>query len=107
MPQLTTAGRLLLDVQEESPALCDAVIRAAGIASDRAEAAMHEGARLSLSEQLRLSEAAALMAPRHARTAVRLRGQVIAARSFENGDLVERQPGPGSEKWERSSHMRR
>jgi len=107
VPQLTTAGRLLQDLHDDSPALCDAVVRASGISSERAEAAMFEGARLSLSEQLRLSEAAALMAPRHARTAVRLRGQVIAARSFENGDLVERQPGVGSEKWERSSNLRR
>jgi hypothetical protein len=107
MPQLTTAGRLLLDLYDESAAICDAVVRASGISTERAEAAMHEGARLTLSEQLRLSEAAALLAPKHARTAVRLRGQVIAARSFENGDLVERQPGPGSEKWERSTNLRR
>jgi hypothetical protein len=107
VPQLTTAGRLLFDLHEESPAICDAVVRASGITGERAEAAMLEGARLSLSEQLRLSEATVLIAPAHARTAVRLRGQVIAARSFENGDLVERQPGPGAEKWERSSNLRR
>ncbi len=106
MSQLTTAGRLLFDLHEESAAVCDAVVRAAGVSTDRADAAMNDGARLSLSEQLRLSEAVALMAPRHARTAVRLRSQVIAARSFENGDLVERQPGPGSERWERSSNLR-
>ena len=33
--------------------------------------------------------------------------ELFAARSFENGDLVERQPGVGSEKWERSANLRR
>jgi hypothetical protein len=107
MTQLTTAGRLLYDLHCDSASLRDTVANAAGVSLDRADLAMLEGARLSLSEQLRLSEAVVLLAPAHARTAVRLRGQALAARSFEKGDFVERHGDAPSDKWERSAPLRR
>jgi hypothetical protein len=107
MAQLTTAGRLLHDIEYEDAALRDRVVQAAGIQMEKANAAMLEGARLTLAEQLRLSEAVALLAPKHARTAVRLRAQALAARSFERGDLVDRHHDAPVQNWERSAAMRR
>jgi hypothetical protein len=106
MPQLTTAGRLLHDLDYDNPALRDQIIQAAGIRMDKANAAM-AGARLTLAEQLRLSEAVSLLAPQHARTAGRLRAQALAARSFEKGDLVDRHHDAPVQNWERSAAMRR
>ena len=83
MVQLTTAGRLLDALNSMSPAARDAVALAAGLSPERADAAMIGALRLSLSEQLRLSEATVVLAPKFARHALRLRGQVLAARSYE------------------------
>src|SRR4051794_37750374 len=58
--QMTTAGRLLNDLHRDSAALRDAVVHAAGITVERADAAMVGTSRLTLAEQLRLSEATVL-----------------------------------------------
>jgi len=107
MTQLTTAGRLLECLHGESPAMRDAVADAAGVSPERADAAMIGALRLSLSEQLRLSEATVVMAPQFTRYALRLRGQVLAARSFEAGDLVECHREPPIDRWERVAQLRR
>ena len=107
MPQNTTAGRLLELLREESQAIRDAVVFAAGLLPERADAAMIGGLRLSLSEQLRLAEAAIVTAPKFRRMAFRLRGQVLAARSFEASELVERHVEAPTQRWETSAPMRR
>ena len=106
MGQLTTAGRLLGELAGDGITVRDAVASAAGIRAERADEAMAGDVRLSLSEQLRLAEATALLAPRFARQAVRLRGQVLAARSYEQGS-VDRHADSPAERWERSAQMRR
>ena len=82
--QMSTAGRLLAELYRDSECLGDAVATASGIQIDRARAAAIGGTRLTLSEQLRLSEATTLHAPRFARQAVRLRTQVLNARGSED-----------------------
>jgi len=74
----------------------------AGVALQRANAAMNGEGQLTLSEQLRLSEAIALVSPQFAREAARLRGQVLAARSYERADVDHCAP-PSAERWERSA----
>jgi hypothetical protein len=106
MPQLSTAGRLLSELNRESTTLRDTVAGAAGIVAERADATMKGEIRLSLSEQLRLSEAAIVLAPRLARQALRLRGQALAARSYESGEVQLHNESP-VERWERSAQMRR
>jgi hypothetical protein len=81
MPNVTTAGRLLECLHAESPAVCDAVAAAAGVSAERASAAMTGELLLTLSEQLRLSEAAAVLAPDFTPHALSLRGRVLAART--------------------------
>lgn len=106
MTRFTTAGRLLGQLYKDSEQLGDAVANASGIIIERAHAAVVGGARLTLSEQLRLSEATTVVAPRFARQALRLRSQVLAARSYENGDVLNHQDLP-AERWERSAQLRR
>jgi hypothetical protein len=98
---------LLSDVQRESPALRDAVLGAAGVSIERADATMRGTLRLSLSEQLRVAEAALIVAPAYQRSAQRLRAQVLAARSYESGEVVERHYGAPSDRWERTPQLRR
>ena len=86
----TTAGRLLETLNEVSGPVRDAVASAAGLTTERVDAAMTGSLRLSLSEQLRLAEATIVVAPKFTSDAVRLRGQVLAARSVEARDLVVR-----------------
>lgn len=107
MSQNSTAGRLLELLLADSRAIRDAVVFAAGLLPERAEAAMTGGVRLSLSEQLRLAEATIVTAPKFRRHAHRLRGQVLAARSFEANELVERHLEAPSQRWEGSAPMRR
>jgi hypothetical protein len=102
----TTAGRLLRELSKESAALRDAVATAAGILPERAARAMTGDVALTLAEQLRLAEAAVLCAPGHARQALRLRAQALAARSFEDGVTATSIASP-AERWERSSQLRR
>ncbi len=106
MSQLSTAGRLLGELHREGPALRDTVASAAGIVAERADATMSGALRLSLAEQLRLSEATLVLAPRFTRQALRLRGQALAARSYESGDVQVHNESP-VERWERSAQMRR
>lgn len=106
MTQQTTAGRLIAQLYKESEQTADAVTAAAAIRTERAHAAMIGAVRLTLSEQLRLSEATALVAPAFTRQALRLRGQVLAARSYEEGDVIRHTDAP-VERWERSSQLRR
>ena len=106
MTQFTTAGRLLGLLYKDSEQLGDAVANASGVPLERAHAAIIGAARLTLSEQLRLSEATAIVAPRFARHALRLRAQALAARSYENGDVLTHQE-PQAERWERSAQLRR
>jgi hypothetical protein len=106
MTHTTTAGRLLSQLYGDSVRLGDAVAGAAGIQLERARAALNGSTRLTLSEQLRLSEATALLAPRFTRQALRLRGQALAARSYENGDVLLHTDLP-AERWERSAQLRR
>ncbi|HEY9225292.1 MAG TPA: hypothetical protein VIP11_01510 [Gemmatimonadaceae bacterium] len=107
MSQNTTAGRLLESLRDESPAVRDAVTLAAALPAERADAAMVGALRLTLSEQLRLAEATIVTAPKFRRDALRLRGQVLAARSFEAQELVERHRDPPVQRWEVSSQIRR
>jgi hypothetical protein len=106
MTQVTTAGRLLAQLYGESEGLGDAIAAASGIQLDRAHGAASGTTPLTLSEQLRLSEATTLLAPRFTRQALRLRGQVLAAHSYERGDVLARADSP-TERWERSSLLRR
>jgi len=105
MSQLTTVGRLLNDLQSESAARLQSVVRAAGVSPENAEAAMRGVSRLTLSEQLRLSEAVLLLEPTLSREALRLREQVLAARSYETGDVERRTEAP-AQRWERVSGLR-
>jgi hypothetical protein len=107
MPQNTTAGKLLELLHEQSAAVRDAVVVAAGLTTERADAAMIGALRLTLAEQLRLAEAALETAPQFRRQAFRLRGQALAARSFEANELVECHLEPPSQRWETSAAMRR
>jgi hypothetical protein len=107
MPQPTTVGRLLNELHAASPAVRDLVVRAAGLSVERADAAMSGDAKLSLSEQLRLSEATLLLAPDCGRNALKLRGQVLAARSYESGEFVDSHRDSPVERWERSANLRR
>jgi hypothetical protein len=106
MVKTTTAGRLLSELAKESVAMRDAVATAAGVSIDRAAAAMSGDAHLTLSEQFRLAEAAALCTPRHSRLALQLKNQVLAARSNRNVTIAADVPSP-VERWERSSQLRR
>lgn len=106
MTQITTAGRLLHRLYQESEQVRDTVTVAAGILPERAQAAMAGALRLTLSEQLRLSEATATMVPRFSRQATRLRVQALAARSYEEGNVLLHQDSP-AERWERSAQLRR
>jgi hypothetical protein len=107
MSQLTAAGRLLADLFREGQTVRDTVVNAAGVSIERADAAMDGSLKLSLSEQLRLSEAAPVVAPKFVREATRLRSQVLAAKSFESGELVDsRREGP-CDRWERAAQLRR
>jgi len=103
----TTAGRLLIELARESVAKRDAIAIAAGIVPDRAAAAAAGTAELTLAEQLRLAEAAIICAPNHARQALRLREQALAARSFHEDAAEKTFVVSPLERWERSSHMRR
>jgi len=105
MSQVTTAGRLLKELSRESASNCQSVVRAAGVTAEKAESAMSGVARLSLSEQLRLSEAVLLLAPAFSRQALRLREQVLAARSYETGDVDRRIEAP-AQRWERVNGLR-
>jgi len=105
--QLTTVARVLIELQRESSALRDAVLGAAGVGIDRADATMRGALRLSLSEQLRVAEAALVVAPAHQRSAQRLRAQVLAARSYESGEGVECHYCAPSDRWERTPQLRR
>jgi hypothetical protein len=62
---------------------------------------------LTLSEQLRLAEAALVVAPGHSRHALQLRAQALAARGYESGDLVERHRDAPVDRWERTAQLRR
>ena len=106
MTQITTAGRLLNQLYKESEQMRDAVAMAAGILPDRAQSAMTGQVKLTLSEQLRLSEATTIVAPQFSRQAMRLRGQALAARSYEEGNVLQHQDSP-AERWERSAQLRR
>jgi hypothetical protein len=106
MTQMTTAGRLLGQLYDESELTGDTIATAAGVAPDRALAAIGGDIKLTLSEQLRLSEAATLFAPRFTRQALRLRGQVLAARSHESGTITMHSER-NVERWERSAQLRR
>jgi hypothetical protein len=103
MPNLTSAGRLLESLHSESPEICDAVASAAGLSADRVAGAMRGGERLSLSEQLRLSEATALLAPAFTADALRLRGHVLSARSMHASEVGESQRDPAVDPWERAA----
>jgi hypothetical protein len=105
MAQLTTAGRLLEQLHETSPAIREAVVYAAGLSTDRADAAMRGALRLSLSEQLRLSEATLVVAPKFSRDAMRLRTQVLAARSYEAGELIDAHREVPVDRWEHNETL--
>jgi hypothetical protein len=100
----TTAGRLLESIHAESPAVCDAVAAAAGLSAERAGAARAGSIRLSLSEQLRLSEAGALVAPAFAPQALRLRGSVLSARSGDASERIQRDLF--DDPWEQAAQLR-
>lgn len=103
MPNLTSAGRLLESLNAKSPAICDAVASAAGLSADRVTGAMRGSVRLSLSEQLRLSEATALLAPAFTADALRLRGHVLSARSTDTTEVAESHRDPAMDPWERAA----
>lgn len=103
---MTTARRLLECLYAESPTVYDAVASAAGLSADRANAAMVGTVRLSLSEQLRLSEAAAILAPDFTPHALRLRGLVLTVRSADTTETAEWQRDPATDPWERAAQLR-
>jgi hypothetical protein len=103
MSNQTTAGRLLESIHAESPAVCDAVTAAAGLSAERANAARAGSSRLSLSEQLRLSEAVATIAPDFAAQALRLRGMVLSARSIDASERIQRDLF--DDPWERGAQV--
>jgi hypothetical protein len=107
MSQVSTAGRLLADLYHESATLGEMVGCGAGILHDRVEGAIRGDVRLTLMEQLRLAEATLALAPAYASRAARLKSQVLAAKSFESGDLVVRRGQSPVEPWERSAQLRR
>lgn len=107
MAVVTTVGRLLAELHRASPTVRDAVARSAGVSVERLDSCMRGELRLSVSEQLRIADATLLVAPEHRRSAARLRGQALAARSFENGDTVERHVDPPAVRWERAATLRR
>ena len=107
MPQLSSVGRLLQDVYRASPVMGDTVVSAAGLSPECAQMSMSGAGKLKLSEQLRVCEATLLIAPDFARTAERVRAQVLAARSYEHGDLVDTHHDAPVERWERAVNLRR
>ncbi len=107
MAQITTVGRLLNELHRESPAVFGAAIHAAGVPVERADAARIGTLRLTLSEQLRLSEASAIVLPRLTRNAHRLRGQVLAARNYEAAAFVQRHRDSPAVRWEAAAMLRR
>lgn len=106
MTQISTAGRLLNELAKDSLETRDTVIDAAGIETVRADAASLGALRLTLSEQLRLSEAVARLAPALTRAAYGLRRQALAARAYEDGAVAVHTELP-AERWERSAQLRR
>jgi hypothetical protein len=106
MSHVSTAGRLLECLNAESPALRDSVASAAGLSSERADAAMAGEIVLSLSEQLRLSEAAAVLAPDFTPHALRLRGRALSARSNATSDRADPRRDVGDDPWERAAQLR-
>lgn len=104
--QQTTATHLLQDLYHANPTTRDTVAAAAAIPMERARSATDGLLRLTLMEQLRLAEAVLAIAPTHARRAMRLRSQALAARSYELGDVEVHRETP-AERWERSSALRR
>jgi hypothetical protein len=106
VPQLTTAGALLVALQRDNPLTREAVVSAAGIDAERATATMNAIAPLTLAEQMRLAEATLVVAPALARLARRLHAQVLAARSFEAGEVETHSYAP-VERWERIAPLRR
>lgn len=105
MPSRTTAQLLLRDLLRESPAMCEAIVTAAGVAPERAMAASRGETALSLSEQLRLAEAVLMCAPMHGRQARRLRSQALMAREYQDAEPRPAVPSP-MERWERSALLR-
>jgi hypothetical protein len=106
MPNSITAGRLLESLHAESPAVCDAVTAAAGLSAERASAARAGSVRLSLSEQFRLSEATAIIAPDFAPHALRLRGRVLSARTVDASERIDRPRDLVDDRWERAAELR-
>jgi hypothetical protein len=106
VPQITTAGALLVSLQRESQHTREAVVSAAAIDAERADATMQARAPLTLAEQMRLAEATLVVAPQFARAARRLKAQVLAARSFEAGEVETHAYAP-VERWERIAPLRR
>ncbi len=107
MPQVTTAGRLLQDLDRVSHTTYEAVVRTAGITSEQAGECMAGVLKLKLSEQLRVAEATMLISPEHTRAATRLRTQALAARSFENGEVAASHSDAPVLPWEREANLRR
>ena len=104
MPNPTSAGRLLESLHAESPAVCEAVTTAAGLSPERVTGAMVGTIRLSLSEQLRLSEAAAVLAPDFTPRALKLRAQVLSARSVYTNES-DGLPRPAADVWDRAGEL--
>src|SRR5262249_30451066 len=98
-------GRLLELLHAESREVCEAVTAAAGLSPERVSAAMSGTIRLSLSEQLRLSEAAAVLAPDFTPHALKLRAQALSARSVYANETSDRLPLPVSDAWDRASEL--
>ncbi|HVX40621.1 MAG TPA: hypothetical protein VHB25_13715 [Gemmatimonadaceae bacterium] len=106
MSQLSTAGRLLKELERESRAIRDTVTNAAGVLPTRADRAMRGEGKLSLAEQLRLAEATLVVAPKLSRQAIRLREQTLATQSYVLGENVVCHRDAPVERWERSSVLR-
>jgi hypothetical protein len=107
MTNPTTAGRLLDSLRAKSPELYDGVVSAASLSIERASAAMLGNLRLSLSEQLRLSEAVALVAPDFMSRALELRDQVLSARSVDSSEGVAPRRDRLSDPWAQAAELLR
>ena len=97
--QMSTAGRLLAELYHDSECLGDAVATASGIQIDRARSAAIGAMRLTLSEQLRLSEATTLHAPSFTHQAVRLRSQVLSARGADDTAVLLNADHSSTHRW--------
>jgi hypothetical protein len=103
----TAAGSLLKRLARDSRERLNRVLMHAGLEAQKADQLIKGETSLSLAEQLRLADAALLVAPAHRRESLRLRAQVLAARDYETGEFSKRDTVPPVVRWEQVGALRR